>query len=215
MILFKNLTKRYKSNLIINNLNIEFKEKIIFLNGENGSGKSTIVKMLASVIKPSSGSIFINDTEVNYNDGTYKKKVGFCLNYPTYPAHLKLFEYIKLLNFVYSIDINKNKDYQQNLINFFELNKFLNYKISELSSGYEKRVKLFASMIHHPKLFIWDEPFANLDKTFIKKIMGKIVELSSQEMCFFITSHIDDEIKKDLTGLNNYTIKNGIIEKNG
>ncbi|WP_445755923.1 ATP-binding cassette domain-containing protein [Polaribacter sp.] len=194
-------------------MNIEFNEKIIFLNGENGTGKSTIVKMLASVIKPCSGTIFINDNLVNYNNGTYKKEVGFCLNYPTYPAHLKLLEYVKLLNFVYGIDINKNKDYQQNLMNFFELNKFLNYKISELSTGYEKRVKLFASMIHHPKLIVWDEPFANLDKTFRKKLMGKIVELSSQDIYFFITSHIENEIKNELKSIKNYTIKNGVIEQ--
>lgn len=213
MIIFKNLTKKYNSNLIINDLNIEFREKIVFLNGNNGSGKSTIVKMLASITKPSSGSILINNIEINYNDGTYKKKVGFCLNYPTYPGHLKLSEYIKLLNFVYDININENKDYQQKLIDFFDLNKFLNYKISELSTGYEKRVKLFASMLHHPKLIVWDEPFANLDKTFIKKMMVKIVELSTQDIYFFITSHIDDEIKNDLKSLSNYTIKNGIIEE--
>lgn len=213
MIVIKNLVKTHKSIKIIDNLTIEFKEKLILLYGENGVGKSTLIKILAGIIRQNSGFIYIDNKEINFTDSTYKKNIGFCIDYPTYPSHLRLQEYINLLNYVYKIDVNINKEYQHHLIAFFELSSFLNHKVSELSTGYEKRVKLFASMLHNPKLFIWDEPFASLDKNFTLKLIKKINELSKSDKHFFISSHITENFKLNFEKFDEYKMLNGKIEK--
>jgi len=65
----------------------------------------------------------------------------------------------------------------------------MNTKISDLSTGYVKRVKLLASMLHEPDIFIWDEPFSGIDKIFLPKLFTKIKALSSEGKFFIIASH--------------------------
>ncbi len=211
MISLKNLVKKYKSNTIIDNVDIVFDSQINFLYGENGAGKSTLIKILASIVKPSSGTITINNEKVKFTNGTYKKNIGFCINYPTYPAHLKLSEYIETLNYIYKVDVTSLKEYQKELIHFFELNDYLNHKISDLSTGYEKRVKLLASMLHNPNIFIWDEPFANLDSVFIPKLIEKINELSLLKKYFLISSHITENFELKLKEFKEFKLENGKI----
>ena len=133
--------------------------------------------------------------------------IGFLIDYPTYPTQFTVKEYISLLNYIYKNDTKLQKSYQENLITFFELDKYQNLQISELSTGFVKRVKLLATMLHNPNLFIWDEPFSGIDKNFIPKLVNKIKALSLEENKFFlITTHIS-EIKSFDFVLNNFGLK--------
>jgi len=211
MISIKNLTKTYKNKKVLNNININFDHNINFLIGNNGAGKTTLINVLAGIVKPTSGSIFINDKQLNYMDGTYKKDIGFLLSLPTYPYQLKINEYIALLNSIYSINVSANSPYQKELLSFFELDDYLNHKISELSTGYIKRVKLLAAMLHKPNIYIFDEPFSGLDKNFIPLLFKKINILSKQGDYFLITSHLLQIQTFNFHKSANYEILNGKI----
>lgn len=213
MISVKNLSKSYKKKVVLDDVTIDFDGRINFLLGDNGVGKSTMIHILAGVVKPNVGEIFINEKKISYTDGTYKKDVGFLLNLPTYPYHLKLEEYINLLNPIYTIDLVTNKQYEDELLNFFDLNKYLGYKIAELSTGYIMRVKLFAAMLHNPSFFIFDEPFSGLDKNFIPQLIEKIITLSKQGKYFLMTTHLSQITAFNFPDCNHYNILNGKILK--
>ncbi len=189
MIYLENIIKKYNSNLVLNNTSIEFDSDINFIIGENGVGKSTLINIISGAVTLNSGNIFIGEDLINIKKGVYKKQIGFLLDFPTYPYHFKLSEYINLLNFIYSIDVNLNDNYLNDLLNFFELKKYLNVKIIDMSKGYIKRVKLLASMIHNPSIYVYDEPFSALDKDFVDLLLNKINELSFNGKYFLISSH--------------------------
>ncbi|MCI2230033.1 ABC transporter ATP-binding protein [Polaribacter sp. MSW13] len=215
MITIKNLTKKYGSNIILNNVNVHFKENVSFLLGDNGTGKSTFINILAGVINKNSGSILINNKSINFKDNSYKKNIGFLIDYPSYPTQLSLKEYISLLNYIYKNDINLNKLYQENLISFFELDDYMSLQISELSTGFVKRTRLLASMLHNPNVFIWDEPFSGLDKNFVPKLICKIKTLSKENKSFLITTHISQIKPFDFPNSAEYKlINNKILFKN-
>lgn len=209
MITIKNLTKKYGSNIILNDISIQFNKNISFLFGDNGTGKSTLLNILAGALKYNSGSIYINDKEIDFKDNSYKRNIGFLIDYPTYPTQFTVKEYISLLNYIYRNDTKLQKSYQENLITFFELDKYQNLQISELSTGFVKRVKLLATMLHNPNLFIWDEPFSGIDKNFIPKLVNKIKALSLEENKFFlITTHISEIKSFDFTNSSEFILEN-------
>ncbi|MCF6350339.1 MAG: ABC transporter ATP-binding protein [Flavobacteriaceae bacterium] len=211
-ILIKNLSKKFKNQIVLDNVNIHFNNRINLLIGENGVGKTTLINLLAGILKMDNGEIFIRDYKLNYNNGEYKNNVGFVLNLPTYPYHFKINEYLDLLVSIYKIDLLKNKTYIESLLVFFDLKKQLNKKINELSTGYIKRVKLFSAMIHNPNCYIFDEPFTSLDQNFIPKLIDKIIDLSKQNKRFLITTHMS-QIEKLIENASIYELKNKIIIK--
>lgn len=211
MISIDKLTKKRGKKLILDNVSITFNSNLNFLIGENGAGKTTMIELIAGLIKPNRGCIYLDDKKINFYNGEYKKDVGFILDLPTYPYHLKINEFINLLYYVYQIDASKNEKLKDQLILFFELNNYLDYKISDLSKGYKQRVKLLSSMLHKPKYYIYDEPFTGLDLKFKDKVFQKIIDLSSN--CFFlIVSHDKDILQFKNLGTF-YSIKNGNILK--
>ena len=189
MISINNLYKKFKTNIIYDDVSIKFDNNINFLFGNNGCGKSTLINIIAGVSPSDEGSIFIGDSIISFTDGTYKKKIGFLLSSPSYPIHYKVSEYINLINYIYDNNFELNILYQKKLIDFFDLNKYLNTKINELSFVYIKRVQLLASMLHNPKYYILDEPFAGLDNNFIQLLNQKIIDLSKEGKYFLITTH--------------------------
>jgi ABC-type multidrug transport system ATPase subunit len=192
---------------------MEFDHKINFLLGKNGTGKTTLIHILAGAVIPDTGTVLIDGVKINFKNGNYKKDIGFLLCLPTYPMHFKLKEYISLLNYVYDIDIEKEKKHQDELLDFFDLNQYLDYKISTLSEGYIKRVKLLSSMLHNPKYYVFDEPFSGLDKEFVVLLMEKIVFLTEQGRFFLIASHLIDVKDFELKNAMTYNMIEGEIIK--
>lgn len=213
MISISNLTKSFKNRIVLDNVNMDFDCNINFLQGSNGVGKTTLINILAGIVKPNKGLIYINNNIISYTDGRYKKNIGFFLNYATYPYHLTISEYIDLLNLINGIDVNKNKTYQEELISFFSLKNYLNQTISELSTGYITRVKLFAAMLHNPDLYIFDEPFTGLDKDFIPLLIKKIIDLSMLEKKFLITTHLSKILSHKFPNRGDYSIIDGHVQK--
>jgi ABC-type multidrug transport system ATPase subunit len=213
MISINNLSKKFKTNIIYDDVSIKFENNINFLFGNNGCGKSTLINIIAGASPSDEGSIFIGDSIISLTDGTYKKKIGFLLSLPSYPIHYKVSEYINLINYIYDNNFQLNSLYQKNLIDFFDLNKYLNTKINELSVGYIKRVQLLTSMLHDPKYYILDEPFAGLDNNFIQLLNQKIIDLSKEGKYFLVTTHQIDNTLFNYLNSDRFEIVDHKIKK--
>lgn len=206
MISINNLTKYYGSKLIFDNASVAFNYDINFLHGSNGVGKTTLINILAGIVKYEKGCFYLNDHKISYRDGTYRKNIGFLIDLPNYPYHLTVQEYIELLIAMYSLD--KTNKRVKELVDFYELNAYTTTKLKDLSTGFLKRTKLLASMLHDPDVYIYDEPFTGLDKEFVPKLIYKIQDLNRTKKGFIITSHSEKISLFNSDHIVNYEILN-------
>ena len=189
----KFLSKSYKTKKVLNNISFDvFKGNILGLVGKNGAGKSTILKILSSLID-FGGDVFINKKSIKNTDSEHKKNVGYLSeNNPLY-MDFYIQEYLTFignLNGLFKDDLEKRKKL---VIELCGLNSFQNEKISNLSKGYRQRVGIASAFIHDPDILILDEPTTGLDPSQILEIRELIKNLAKNKIVIF-SSHLLNEI---------------------
>ena len=191
----KFLSKSYKAKKVLNNISFEvFKGNILGLVGKNGAGKSTILKILSSLID-FGGDVFINKQSIKNTNSEHKKNVGYLSeNNPLY-MDFYIQEYLTFignLNGLFKDDLEKRKKL---VIELCGLNNFQNEKISNLSKGYRQRVGIASAFIHDPDILILDEPTTGLDPSQILEIRELIKNLAKNKIVIF-SSHLLNEINE-------------------
>jgi ABC-2 type transport system ATP-binding protein len=192
MLQFSNVKKEYGSRIVVSIPGLSVSEGIIWLNGANGSGKTTVLKMIGGLI-PFSGDIFLYDVNQRLKPVEYRRIQSFSEAEPAYPHSLTGQELIR-----FHQDIRKASDNTTgSLIERFEFGKFLSAPIGSYSSGMLKRLSLLVSFIGHPKLIMLDEPLATLDAEAAVILPKLMLEYRSRYGCSFLfSSHhsFQDEI---------------------
>ena len=188
-----NLIKQFKNSLAVNNLSFKInKGTIIGLLGPNGCGKTTTIGMMLGLIKPTSGTVFINGKNIeNEKDRTnILEKMNFISPYIELPKKLTVEENLKVYGRMYGV--NNLQDKIMNLMKQLNLVDFKKRKTGELSSGQKNRVSLAKALINDPEILLLDEPTASLDpdvgdyiRTYIEDFAskkGKTILLASHNM---------------------------------
>ena len=187
----KNLTKKFKDKVAVNNINLEVKEGELFaLLGTNGAGKTTTIKMISTLIMPTDGEIKVlgNDTKKDY------MKIREILNVsPQETAiapNLSVKENLEFMSGVYKI---KDKDTKINeLIKMFKLEEVLKQKAKTLSGGWQRKVSIAIALINNPKILFLDEPTLGLD-VIARKELWKIIESLKGKVTIILTTHYMEE----------------------
>ncbi len=193
----KNLSKQFKSTIAVNNISFEIeKNNTMGLLGPNGCGKTTSIGMMLGLITPSSGEIFINETKLNSkNRIKLLSLMNFASPYIELPKKLTVKQNLEVYARLYSV---KKKDERiEELTEDLNLNKFLNKKTGELSSGQKNRVSLAKSLINKPKLLFLDEPTASLDPDvgdFVREYLEKYK--NKNELTILLASHNMKEVER-------------------
>jgi len=157
-----------KNKTIIENLSLTINEGDCFaILGENGSGKSTIIDIITTEIKVDSGFVTL------FGSATFDPdKIAVCYdNSPTF-SELKVCEFLKYFCCIYKLNYDKIRD---EYFELFNLNTIEKTVIRSLSLGEKKKISILISIMNKPKLLILDEPFSNIDPTFIDKIWRKLI----------------------------------------
>ena len=199
IIAFENVSLSYGNRLILDNISFKINEGEIFgMLGPNGVGKSTIFNLITGLIKPDSGKIMINNTNVvdlPIYLRTKKFKVGYVPQYGGFFNDLTLYQNLKAIA---EIVINK-KSLEENkineLISKFELENLVNIKAKFLSGGQKKKLVIALSLLSDPGVLLLDECFAALDVLTIKMLQEIIVNLQNEKK---ITICICDHQARDL-----------------
>ena len=188
-----NLVKKFKNSLAVNNLSFKInKGSIIGLLGPNGCGKTTTMGMILGLIKPTSGTVFINgqNIEREKNRTNILEKMNFISPYIELPKKLTVEENLKVYGRMYGVENLEDKI--SDLIKQLNLFDFKKRKTGELSSGEKNRVSLAKALINDPEILLLDEPTASLDpdvgdyiRTYIEDFAskrGKTILLASHNM---------------------------------
>ena len=193
----KNLSKKFNTTKVVDNVSfLAEKNKTLGLLGPNGCGKTTSIGMMLGLIKPSSGNIFIDGTNLDQLEKyTYLNKINFASPYIELPKKLTVKENLEIYARLYGV-----KNFDDRIMEISEelgLEKFLNKKTGELSSGQKNRVSLAKSLINKPSVLFLDEPTASLDPDVGDFVRNYIEEYKlKNEITIFLASHNMSEVER-------------------
>ncbi|AGM26297.1 ABC-2 type transport system ATP-binding protein [Spiroplasma syrphidicola EA-1] len=207
MLKIANLSKKFGNKAILENVNLTLEPDNIYgLLGNNGVGKTTIIKIIFNEINKNNGEIIYNDK--NQSNINYKEWFYFTENNEL-PKNLLVYEYLEIIKDLSGL---KKQDFLERLTKSeqildikFEKNK----KIKNLSAGQQKLLTALSVLILKPKVVFFDEPTANLDLENKKIIVNLIQVLKSNERIIVITTHLIEEVQNILT--NVIILNNGEI----
>lgn len=184
----RNLTKTYRGKRAVSNLNICLEEgKIYGLLGENGSGKTTWMKMMAGLAKPSQGEIIYNGHPLCWPD---KKEIAYMATESFYYDYMKVADVEKYYaDFFEDFDTRKFNE----LITRFGLNGQL--KVKDLSSGMNAKLRIAAALARNAKLCMLDEPLNGVDYKAREDIISIIAEEADGSRTFVISTHLIEEVE--------------------
>ena len=193
----KNLIKKFKSNIAVNNISFEIKKnKTLGLLGPNGCGKTTSIGMMLGLITPSSGEIFINGICLNpANRIKLLSEMNFASPYIELPKKLTVKQNLEIYARLYGVENISDRIYE--MVENLNLKNFLNKKTGELSSGQKNRVSLAKSLINKPRLLFLDEPTASLDPDigdFVREYLEKYK--NDNELTMLLASHNMKEVER-------------------
>jgi ABC-2 type transport system ATP-binding protein len=193
----KNITKKFNSTIAVNNISFDLeKNKTLGLLGPNGCGKTTSIGMMLGLITPTSGEIFINDIKLEpKNRIELLSCMNFASPYIELPKKLTVKQNLEVYARLYGV--NKIQERINEMIEDLSLQKFLNKKTGELSSGQKNRVALAKSLINKPKLLFLDEPTASLDPDVGDFVRKYIEEYKiNNELTILLASHNMNEVQR-------------------
>ena len=186
IISFENVSLSYGNRLILDNINFKINEGEIFgMLGPNGVGKSTIFNLITGLIKPDSGQIKINNTNVvdfPIYLRTKKFKVGYVPQYGGFLSDLTLYQNLKAIAEIVINEKNSEENKINELISKFELENLRNIKAKFLSGGQKKKLVIALSLLSDPSVLLLDECFAALDVLTIKMLQEIIVNLQNEKI---------------------------------
>ncbi len=197
MIELKEVSKSFKGNLVLDNINLEIsKGEIISFIGENGSGKSTLIKMIAGLIYQDEGLITIFGID-NHKKKALKKCEFVFESGQGFYGYLTAFENIRYFLGLNKINFNSVLDEYNFLCEQFNFNQYINKKVDELSQGNRQKMALITSLLSQPKVLILDEPTNGLDDKSINILSEILISKNRDEnMTILITSHEMNFMKK-------------------
>ena len=189
MIEVKNLSKFYGSTKAVNDISLSIgKGELFGLLGPNGSGKTTMIKMLTGQIKPTSGSLRVHGVDVLENPIRVRELVGVIPEQETPPSFLTTEEYLYFV-----AKIRKMEHYVEACDKWFEYFDFIDQKNSlckDLSRGTRQKLMFAQAFLHEPELAIIDEPLINLDPVMQRKVKDFLKGYVKNGGTVFISTHI-------------------------
>jgi ABC-2 type transport system ATP-binding protein len=172
--------------------NVEYGKVFGFL-GPNGAGKTTTIKVLTTLIRPSSGKVHIFGKDIVKHSSDVRKRIGVVLQQPSFEANLTVERALNLYGFLWGLGTERRKDKLRELLHAFDLESLRNTKNDELSIGQRRRVQVAREFMHDMDLLFLDEPTVGLDPSARRTLLDYIKKQVKAGLTVFFTTHIMEE----------------------
>ena len=202
MVHVDNLTKRYKGTLAVDQLTMEIPAGEIFgFVGANGAGKTTTMRIIAGLLAPTSGKVYIDGVDVSKYPLQVKKQIGYMPDFFGVYDDLKVSEYMDFYAGLQGIPKNRAAGLIDSLLELVRLTHKKDAYVDTLSRGMKQRLCLARSLIHDPKFLILDEPASGLDPRARVEMKEILKELRTMGKTVLISSHILPELSELCTSI--------------
>jgi ABC-type multidrug transport system ATPase subunit len=191
----RGLTKKFRNLTAVDNLDLNvFRGDVFGFLGPNGAGKSTTIRMLLSLIKPTSGEMKIFNKSIVKDRKEIFSKIGAIVEKPDFYLYLSAYKNLEILGKLSGADTSKKKI--MSMLELVGLEKRYKSKVKTYSHGMKQRLGLAQALLHDPELIILDEPTTGLDPQGMKEIRDLIIYLSREKgKTIFLSSHILHEVE--------------------
>ncbi len=185
MVQIEKLNKKFAGNQVLSNLDLDIPGSGIFaVLGPNGSGKTTLIKCILGMVVPSSGEIQVQGSSIKKN-WKYRQEINYLPQIANFPGNLKVNELIRMIK-----DLRQKESREEDLIRLFDLDTFLDKKLSTLSGGTKQKVNIILTFMFDSPLIILDEPTTGLDPGSLIKLKELLLQEKNKGKTILITTHI-------------------------
>jgi ABC-2 type transport system ATP-binding protein len=193
----RDLHKVYGNKAAVDGLNLTVPRGCFFgFLGPNGAGKSTTIRMLTGLIPPTSGVIELLGMPMPAQALEIKKRIGLVPDESLLFDRLTGSEFLEFVGRMYALPRPTARERARELMALFELEESGRKLIAEYSKGMRKRVAMAASLIHHPDLFLMDEPFEGVDAVGARLMKDILVDQVRRGATIFLTSHVLEVVER-------------------
>jgi ABC-2 type transport system ATP-binding protein len=198
MISVRNLTKRFGDLTAVQDVSFDVRKGEIFaFLGPNGAGKSTTIKMLTTLLAPSSGSVQIDGLDPAKNPNQVRKRIGIVFQDPSVDTELTAYENIEFHGVLYHVPKAVRRERIARLLELFDLWERRNHFVKEFSGGMRRRLEIARCLLHTPKIIFLDEPTLGLDPQTRHQLWTQDRWLNQEEqVTVFLTTHYMEEAER-------------------
>ncbi|MCU0316468.1 MAG: ABC transporter ATP-binding protein [Fimbriimonadaceae bacterium] len=207
MLTLNNLRKTYGNFVAVKGISFQLEPGDIFgFIGSNGAGKTTTIKMLSTLLEPTSGSATLDGYDLEKQPMEVRKRIGYMPDFFGLYDDVKVWEYLDFFATIYGVPSSQRKEVIDNALSLTDLTLKKDSFVQSLSRGMQQRLCLAKCLVHNPSLLLLDEPASGLDPRARSDLKELLLELSRMGKMIIVSSHI-------LPELSDFCNKVGIIEK--
>jgi len=187
----RSLFKSYGDLVAVDGIDLDIKPgKVFGFLGPNGAGKSTTIKLLTTLIPPTSGTIEILGINAIKNPLEVRKRIGVVLQQPSYEPNLSVEKSLEKYGMMWDVDKKTRKQRTEDLINVFDLQEIRKKKNEDLSIGQRRRVQVAREFMHEMDLLFLDEPTVGLDPGARRSLLDFLKNKAKTGLTIFYTTHV-------------------------
>ncbi len=194
----KDLVKKFKDTAAVDGISLSVQNGDIFaLLGPNGAGKTTTIRMLTTLLRPTSGQVFVDGHDALQKQDDVRCDFGIVFQDPSVDENLTAYENLEFHGMLYGIEKKIREMRIKEMLVLVELYDKRNKLVKEYSGGMKRRLEIARGLVHHPKIFFLDEPTLGLDPQTRNKIWEYLQRLNQSEgTTIFFTTHYMEEVER-------------------
>jgi len=192
-----NLTKAFEDNVAVDNLNLEIRRGELFgLVGPDGAGKTTIMRLLSAILRPTSGDAWIAGHSIHGEEERIKEKIGYMSQRFGLYEDLTVMENIDFYADLYGVPLRERPSRYERLLGFSNLTPFKKRLAGDLSGGMKQKLGLSCALVHTPEVLLLDEPTGGVDPVSRRDFWRILYDLLKERVTIFISTAYLDEAER-------------------